>query len=165
MGTYLERDLRSQMRVGSLRDFERFVRAAALLSAQLLNKAELAGDVGLSGTVLLPSNLESPRALVSLFLPSEFLHTMSHKRKRLFGAEKIAIVKQYIVERVPISDLCDQHGIQPSQIYRWQAAAFEHGADAFDLKRGRNGRSADIKQHLFCKSGFSEAGHLASMFR
>jgi uncharacterized protein len=49
VATYLERDLRSQMRVGSLRDFERFVRAAALRSAQLLNKAELARDVGVSG--------------------------------------------------------------------------------------------------------------------
>ncbi|MBL7194095.1 MAG: transposase [Pirellulales bacterium] len=68
---------------------------------------------------------------------------MSQKRKRLSGAEKIAIVKRYLVERVPISDLCDQHGIQPSQIYRWQAAVFEHGADAFELKRGRNGRSAE----------------------
>jgi transposase len=70
-------------------------------------------------------------------------HTMSQKRKRLSGTEKIAIVKRYLVDRVPISDLCDQHGIQPSQIYRWQAAVFEHGADAFDLKRGRNGRSAE----------------------
>lgn len=68
---------------------------------------------------------------------------MSQKRKRLSGAEKMAIVKRYLVERVPISDLCDQHGIQPSQIYRWQAAVFEHGADAFELKRGRNGRSAE----------------------
>jgi predicted AAA+ superfamily ATPase len=50
VATYLERDLRSQLRVGSLRDFERFVRAAALRSAQLLNKAELARDVGLSGS-------------------------------------------------------------------------------------------------------------------
>ena len=49
VATYLERDLRSQMRVGSLRDFERFVRAAALRSAQLLNKAELARDAGVSG--------------------------------------------------------------------------------------------------------------------
>lgn len=50
VATYLERDLRSQLRVGSLRDFERFVRAAALRSAQLLNKAELARDVGVSGS-------------------------------------------------------------------------------------------------------------------
>jgi predicted AAA+ superfamily ATPase len=34
--------------VSSLRDFERFVRACAFRSAQLLNKAELARDVGIS---------------------------------------------------------------------------------------------------------------------
>lgn len=50
VATYLERDLRSQLRVGSLREFERFVRAAALRSAQLLNKAELARDVAISGS-------------------------------------------------------------------------------------------------------------------
>lgn len=50
VATYLERDLRSQLRVGSLRDFERFIRAAALRSAQLLNKAELSRDVGISGS-------------------------------------------------------------------------------------------------------------------
>lgn len=46
--TYLERDLRSSLNVGSLRDFDRFLRACALRSGQLLNKAELARDVGVS---------------------------------------------------------------------------------------------------------------------
>lgn len=50
VATYLERDLRSQLQVSSLHDFERFVRAAALRSAQLLNRAELARDVGISGS-------------------------------------------------------------------------------------------------------------------
>jgi len=60
---------------------------------------------------------------------------MTQIRKRLSGPEKIAIVKRYLVERAPISDLCGECGLQPSQIYRWQAAIFEHGADAYDLKR------------------------------
>ena len=47
---------------------------------------------------------------------------MTQKRKRLSGPEKIAIVKRYLVERMPISGLCDEYGLQPSQIYRWQAA-------------------------------------------
>jgi len=46
--TYLERDLRSLLEVTSLRDFERFLRACALRTGQLLNKAELARDVGIS---------------------------------------------------------------------------------------------------------------------
>lgn len=48
LATYLERDVRALTNVGSLRDFERFLRACALRSANLLNKAELARDVGLS---------------------------------------------------------------------------------------------------------------------
>ncbi len=48
MATYLERDIRSLTRVGSLRDFERFLRACALRSANLLNKADLARDVGIA---------------------------------------------------------------------------------------------------------------------
>jgi predicted AAA+ superfamily ATPase len=48
LATYLERDVRSLSTVGSLRDFERFVRACALRSANLLNKADLARDLGIA---------------------------------------------------------------------------------------------------------------------
>jgi predicted AAA+ superfamily ATPase len=48
LATYLERDVRALANVGSLRDFERFLRACALRSANLLNKADLARDVGIS---------------------------------------------------------------------------------------------------------------------
>jgi predicted AAA+ superfamily ATPase len=48
LATYLERDVRSLANVGSLRDFERFLRACALRSANLLNKAELARDIGIA---------------------------------------------------------------------------------------------------------------------
>lgn len=50
VATYLERDLRMQLQVGNLRDFERFLRACALRTSQLLNRAELARDVGISPT-------------------------------------------------------------------------------------------------------------------
>src|SRR6185295_1508550 len=48
VATYLERDVRSALNVSSLRDFERLLRACALRSAQILNKADLARDVGVS---------------------------------------------------------------------------------------------------------------------
>lgn len=48
IATYLERDVRSLTHVGSLRDFERFLRACALRSANLLNKADLARDIGIA---------------------------------------------------------------------------------------------------------------------
>jgi predicted AAA+ superfamily ATPase len=48
LSTYLERDVRQILNVASLRDFERFLRACAARSAQLLDKAALARDVGVS---------------------------------------------------------------------------------------------------------------------
>lgn len=52
VATYLERDLRRLLEVSRLRDYERFLRASALRSAQLLNRADLARDVGVAGTTL-----------------------------------------------------------------------------------------------------------------
>jgi predicted AAA+ superfamily ATPase len=48
LATYLERDVRQILNVASLRDFERFIRALAPRSGQLLNKTDLARDVGVS---------------------------------------------------------------------------------------------------------------------
>ncbi len=48
LATYLERDVRNLLAVGSLRDFERFLRACALRAGQLLSYAELARDVGVA---------------------------------------------------------------------------------------------------------------------
>ena len=68
---------------------------------------------------------------------------MSQPRKHLSGPEKLAVLKKYLVERVPMSDLCDQHGLQPSQIYYWQAQLFEHGASVFERKPGRQAMQAE----------------------
>ncbi len=48
LSTYLERDVRNILNVGSLRDFDRFLRAVAVRTAQILSYSELARDVGIS---------------------------------------------------------------------------------------------------------------------
>ncbi|MBX7117046.1 MAG: ATP-binding protein [Myxococcaceae bacterium] len=50
VSTYLERDLRQLLDVGNLRDFERCLRAYATRAGQLLNKSDVARDVGISPT-------------------------------------------------------------------------------------------------------------------
>lgn len=52
VGSYLERDVRSFLNVSNLRDFGRFLRACALRSGQLLNKAELGRDVGIAASTV-----------------------------------------------------------------------------------------------------------------
>lgn len=66
----------------------------------------------------------------------------STSRRHLRPEEKVAILRRHLLERVPISDLCEQHGIQPSQFYLWQKAFFENGAAAFQ-SNGRNGKKAE----------------------
>jgi len=63
----------------------------------------------------------------------------SQKRKHLNADQKVVILKRYLVEKTPISDLCDEYGIQPSQVYQWQKVFFENGAVAFE----RSGRRAE----------------------
>lgn len=70
---------------------------------------------------------------------------MSRERKMVAGPEKLAILRRYLVEKVPISDLCDQYGLQPSQVYYWQAQLFEHGASIFERKPGRPASAESAK--------------------
>ncbi len=48
LATYLERDVRQILNVANLRDFERFLRILAARSGTLLNRTEIAKDVGVS---------------------------------------------------------------------------------------------------------------------
>ncbi len=57
---------------------------------------------------------------------------MKKSRIKFSSEEKVAILRRHFVEKVPVSDICDQYSFHPTQFYRWQKAFFEHGAAAFD---------------------------------
>ncbi|MCI5065719.1 ATP-binding protein [bacterium] len=48
LATYIERDVRQILNISSLRDFDRFMRVCATRSGQLLNKTDIAKEVGVS---------------------------------------------------------------------------------------------------------------------
>ena len=62
---------------------------------------------------------------------------MSEKKtRRHFTAEqKAAVLKRHLMGKEPISDLCDELGIQPSLFYEWQRKLFDHAALALDAGR------------------------------
>jgi transposase-like protein len=60
---------------------------------------------------------------------------MRKLRKNYTPQEKVAILKRHLVDRVPVSDLCDQHGLQPNVFYRWQKEFFENGSAAFEKQQ------------------------------
>lgn len=60
---------------------------------------------------------------------------MRKVRKNYTPQEKVAILKRHLVDHVPVSDLCDQHGLQPNVFYRWQKEFFENGSAAFEKQQ------------------------------
>ena len=53
---------------------------------------------------------------------------MSKKRKNYTPEEKVTILKKHLVEKAPVSDLCDQHGLHPTVYHRWMKEFFENAA-------------------------------------
>ena len=53
-------------------------------------------------------------------------------RRKHCGAQKIAILREHLLEGRPVSDICDQYGINPTMFYRWQKQLFEGGHAVFD---------------------------------
>jgi transposase-like protein len=57
---------------------------------------------------------------------------MKKARKHYTPPEKVAILRWHLVERVSVSDLCDQYHLRPTLFYNWQKQFFENGAAAFE---------------------------------
>jgi transposase len=60
---------------------------------------------------------------------------MSKKRRNYSSKEKVMILKQHLLEQIPVSDLCDKYGLHPTVFYRWQKEFFEKSAAVFDNHR------------------------------
>jgi transposase-like protein len=58
----------------------------------------------------------------------------ARERRHFSPQQKVSIVKEHLVDGVPISDLCDRHHLQPAQFYLWQKQLFENGSAAFERK-------------------------------
>jgi len=39
---------------------------------------------------------------------------MAKKRKQYTASEKVAILRQHLLDGTPVSDICDQHDLQPT---------------------------------------------------
>ena len=59
---------------------------------------------------------------------------MRKPRKNYTSAEKVAILRRHLIDRVPVSDLCDEYKLRPTLFYQWQKLFFENGAAALERK-------------------------------
>ena len=54
-------------------------------------------------------------------------------------------MRRHLVEKVPVSKLCDELGLRSTVFYRWQKELFENGAAAFQSQE-RPDRQVEEKQ-------------------
>ena len=57
---------------------------------------------------------------------------MAKKRKQYSAQQKMTILRKYLLEGEPVSEVCDEYEIQPSVFYRWQKQLFEEGQQVFE---------------------------------
>ena len=79
---------------------------------------------------------------------------MTTQRRHFSGPEKVAALKRHLVEKVPVSDLCDELDLHPNQVYDWLKRFFENGHLAF--ANGRKSKAVEEAkdqkiQHLEAK--------------
>ncbi len=57
------------------------------------------------------------------------------KTRRTFSAqEKVRFLRLHLLEKEPVSDICERLGVNPNMFYRWQKQFFEDGAAIFESK-------------------------------
>ena len=71
---------------------------------------------------------------------------MTRRRKNYTPEEKVAVLKRHLVENVPVSDLCDELGLNPNVFYSWQKQFFENGAAAFQRKGKRKSPTPEARK-------------------
>jgi transposase-like protein len=62
-------------------------------------------------------------------------------RKKFSAAEKVSIMRRHFLDKVSVSDLCDEIGIAPTVFYRWQKQFFENAALTFERVNGRKAKA------------------------
>ena len=60
---------------------------------------------------------------------------MRRNRKNHTSQEKAAILREHLVDKTAVADLCDKHGIHPTLFYRWQKRMFENLPLLFESER------------------------------
>ena len=58
----------------------------------------------------------------------------------------MAILREHLIEKVAVSEVCEKHGIQPTLFYTWQKKLFEEGSAVFEQPRAKSPRQAAAEQ-------------------
>jgi transposase-like protein len=71
---------------------------------------------------------------------------MEQQRRHFSGEEKVKILREHLIDKVPISQVCEKYKIQPTLFYSWQKTFFENGTAAFERQPSHSRVSVEQKK-------------------
>ena len=71
---------------------------------------------------------------------------MKRKRKQYTADEKMAILREHLLEKRSVSDICNKYDLQPTVFYRWQKQLFERGSEV--LRSSRDPETTKLKRQI-----------------
>jgi transposase len=74
---------------------------------------------------------------------------MSKRSRRHYTTEqKTSLLKRHLVEKVPVSEICDEQKLQPSVFYTWQRQLFEQAPAVFDGSKRAPDRERELEARI-----------------
>jgi transposase len=70
---------------------------------------------------------------------------MPRQRRHFTPEQKVAVLRLHLLEKKPISDLCQEHNLSVNLFYLWQKQLFENGTAAFANSGRRRQAGEDAK--------------------
>ena len=70
---------------------------------------------------------------------------MSRQRRHFTPEQKVALLRRHLLEKKPISDICQENGLAVNLFYLWQKQFFDNGTAAFANTGKRHKADADAK--------------------
>ena len=57
-------------------------------------------------------------------------------------------MRHHLLDKSPISEICDEYGIRPTLFYRWQKEFFENGEAAFQSKKASHSEEDRLRAEI-----------------
>jgi transposase len=84
--------------------------------------------------------------MLNMKTDQDHTHNTTTTRRHFTAQDKIKLLRLHLLEGRPISEICDEHGLAPSNFYNWQKTFFENGAAAFERDRAPRPRGSGSDQ-------------------
>jgi len=70
---------------------------------------------------------------------------MPRQRRHHTPEQKVALLRLHLLEKKPVSDICQENNLAVNLFYLWQKQLFENGTAAFDNSGKRRKTDQDAK--------------------